>query len=160
MPASGDFLAAERALSPAKLVLTALELSHPALANPIRVVADTARRTVDGDAYEPLAFALRLVDDPERGLPRAEIRLDNVGRAANQWIEQSQGAAGAALRILRFAASDDLAADNAIDDEVTLDVADVSVTERAIRCRLGYEPLLGRRAVRLRYDAETAPGLF
>ena len=44
--------------------------------------------------------------------------------------------------------------------EMTLEIASIRVTAERVEATIGFEPLLGRRAVRPRYDAGTAPGLF
>ncbi len=146
---------ANRALAPETVVLTTLAIAHPDVADPIRVVADGADHVVDGQTYRALPFRARLVDDPERGAPCAEIALDNVGGPVTQWVELSRGGAGATATIGHFADGE-----AAHSDTVTLEVASMRVTADEVVAEIGYEPLLGRAAVRLRYDAQTAPGLF
>ena len=40
-----------------------------------------------------------------------------------------------------------------------MDIASIS-SGQSVEIGLGYDPLLGRPAVALRYDPQTAPGLF
>ncbi len=83
------------------------------------------------------------------------ILVDNVGRDLVQWIERADGGAGATVRVMAL-----LAGEDAIEWEVTLDVGAIHVGMSAVRIALGYEPLLGRRAVALRHDPQTTPGIF
>lgn len=154
MPTSDRYRVQQRALSPETL-LTGLEITHPSSPTPIRVVNDAVNRVIGGDTYVALRFEARLVDDQEGRPPRAEISMDNVGAPMTKWIELTQGGAGAAVRAFQI-----FPGAAAPEWEVTVDVASVRATQTAVTATLGYEPLLGRRAVVWRHDAQTTPGLF
>ena len=73
-------------LSPDDLILYALEITHPDLADAVRVVADGRAREIEGQTYMALAFSVRLARDEERRAPRAELRIDNAGRDIMIWL--------------------------------------------------------------------------
>lgn len=146
---------AQRELSPDGVVLHALEITHPDVPAPVRVVNDAEDRTIDGETYTALRFGLRLAPDAEGRTPRAELVVDNVGRPLTQWIERSGGGSGSAVRVMEF-----LAGQSSPEWELTLELANVHVDQQQVTASIGYEALLGRRSVRLRHDPETSPGLF
>lgn len=152
---SDRFKRAQRELSPDDVILTALEITHPALISPVRVINDQENRTIDGETYVALRFDARLADDVEGQVPRAELVIDNVGRPLVQWIEAAGGAAGATVRAMQLVAGAD-----DVEWDVTVKAAEIHVGQTQIRVTLGYEFLLGRRAVRVRHDPETSPGIF
>ena len=145
-----------REAAPADRVLTALEISHPAVAQPVRVINDTQGRAIEGNDYVALRFEARLADDIAGQAPQAELSIDNVGRALTQWIEAAQGGVGASVRVMQVLDIDD----PPVEWEVTLDVAGMAVDQERVTARLGFDPLLGRAAVTLRHDPQTSPGLF
>ena len=145
-----------RASAPADTLLTALEIRHPAVAEPVRVVNDTVGRRIEGRDYVALRFDARLADDVAGQAPQAELAIDNVGRALTQWIEAAHGGIGATVRVMLVLAIDD----PPVEWEVTLDVAGMNVDQERVTARLGFDPLLGRAAVALRHDPQTSPGLF
>ena len=145
-----------RESAPANRVLTALEIRHPAIAQPVRVINDTVGRTIEGNDFVALRFDARLADDIEGQAPQAELAIDNVGRALTQWIEAAQGGIGASVRVLQVLDTDD----PPVEWEITLDVAGMAVDQERVSARLGFDPLLGRSAVTLRHDPQTSPGLF
>lgn len=146
---------AQRELAPADVVLHAIEISHPDLAAPVRVVNDAEDRVLDGENYTALRFAVRLADDAEGRVPRAQLQIDNVGRPLTQWIERTGGGAGSTVRVMEF-----LAGQTSPEWELGFELADVRVDQRQVSATIGHENLFGRRAVRLRHDPETSPGLF
>lgn len=152
---SRRFKEAQRELSPADAVLTALEITHPDLASPVRVVNDAVDHAIDGETYVALRFDARLAEDVEGRAPRAELVVDNIGRPLVQWIEAAGGAAGATVRAMQF-----VAGAGGVEWDVTVKVADVHVGQTQVRIALGYEFLFGRKAVRVRHDPETSPGIF
>ena len=145
-----------RESAPERRLLTALEIRHPAVAAPVRVVNDTEKRTIEGNRYVALRFDARLADDVEGQAPQAELAIDNVGRALTQWLEAAQGGTGATVRVLQVL---DIP-DPPIEWELTMDMAGVQVDAERVTARLGFDPLLGRAAVTLRHDPQTSPGLF
>ena len=145
-----------RASAPAERLITALEISHPAVAVPVRVVNDTAGHTIEGNDYVALRFDARLADDIDGQTPQAELGIDNVGRELTQWIEAAQGGVGATVRVMLVLDIED----PPVEWEVTLDVASMAVDQERVTARLGFDPLLGRAAVALRHDPQTSPGLF
>ncbi len=149
------FARARRELSPADVALTALEISHPALQDPVRVVNDVEDREIDGERYVALRFDARLATDADGQVPRAEIALDNVGRPLTQWIEAAGGGAGASVRVIQV-----IAGESDVLWEATMRAGDIHVGQTQVRIPLTHEHLLGRRAVRVRHDPETTPGLF
>ncbi len=153
---SDRFRIAERASAPRNTILTAIEIDHPSAFSPYRIVNDTRNRTIGGIEFARSRFEAKLLDDYERRAPRASIVAANTGRDLSDWFEQTGGGAGATVRILQALAVDDAA----VDWEMTLDVADVQLDTARVTVRLGFDPLLGRPAVEMRYDPETAPGLF
>lgn len=142
-------------LAPRDVILDALDVAHPDLTAPVRVVRDTVAHIIGGHRYAPIPFAARLVEDSAGEAPQAEIAIDHVGETLTQWIERSNGGVGATVRIMQV-----LAATGAVEWEVTLDVLGVSLDQRSVRVRLGYDPLLNRAAVAVRYDPSHWPGLF
>ena len=145
-----------REAAPADRLLTALEISHPAIAQPVRVINDTIGRSIEGNDYVALRFDARLADDIAGQAPQAELAIDNVGRALTQWIEATGGGVGASVRVMQVLDIDD----PPVEWEVTLDVAGMAVDQERVTARLGFDPLLGRAAVTLRHDPQTSPGLF
>ena len=154
--ASERFARALRESAPERRLLTALEIAHPAIADPVRVVNDTIERTIEGNRYVALRFDARLADDVDGQAPQAELAIDNVGRALTQWVEATGGGVGATVRVMQVLDIDD----PPVEWEVTLDVAGMAVDQERVTARLGFDPLLGRSAVTLRHDPQTSPGLF
>ena len=145
-----------RETAPADRLLTALEIAHPAVAAPVRVINDTEGRRIEGNDYIALRFDARLADDIAGQAPQAELAIDNVGRALTQWIEAAQGGVGASVRVMLVLGLPD----PPVEWELTLDVAAMTVDQERVTARLGFDPLLGRAAVTLRHDPQTSPGLF
>ena len=100
-PADIRYQRALREVAPADRLLTALEISHPAIAQPLRVINDTIGRAIEGNDYVALRFDARLADDIAGQAPQAELAIDNVGRALTQWIEATGGGAGASVRVMQ-----------------------------------------------------------
>lgn len=106
----------------AEPLLSFLEITHPDLSVPVRVVADTQDITVTenvgGAAVEKsfiaCPFKLALPDDVDQQMPTALLTVDNIGRDLTTWLEFSRGGAGAKCRVtqaLRSAVADVNAAD-------------------------------------------------
>ena len=155
-PVSERFARSLRESASAERLVTALEISHPAVAAPVRVVNDTEDRVIEGERYIALRFDAGLADDVDGQAPQAVIAIDNVGRELTQWIEAAGGGAGATVRVIQVLAVDD----PPIEWELTMDLAGVQLDAERITARLGFDPLLGRAAVTLRHDPQTSPGLF
>ena len=151
-----DFAGDERASQPRERILTCVEFSHPAIAAPARLVNDTEDRVVEGQTYTATRFEAKLADDAKRRAPRAEIAVGNVGRVLHDWVERSGGGAGGTARIFQV-----IDIPGAIPEwDLELDIVGIAGDSANVTVSLGFDPLLGRPAVALRYDPQTAPGLF
>lgn len=145
-----------RAASPRYRVLTCAEIRHPDAITPVRLVNDIESRVIDGETYVRSRFEAQLADEVERRSPRAQLVVGNVGRALQQWVELVGGAGGGTVRVFEIL---DLA--GVLPEwELTLDIASVATTSAHVVLTLGFDPLLGRPSVALRFDPQTAPGLF
>jgi hypothetical protein len=133
-----------------------LEISHPGLATPVRVVNDVLDLVSNGNTYTALAFRVTLPDDLDQGQPRATIAIDNVGRDLTAWIESSAGAKGATVRFMQVMRS----APDVIEWEVTLDLNNVRMNMLEISGQLGFDDILNLPAIPLTYRPDVAPGLF
>ncbi len=150
-------------LAPEMTHLAALEITHPEIAEPVRVINDAQDRVIAGETYVALRFNARIAADQPGRVPVAELSLDNVGREVTTWISQAQmtasGIQAVSVRVMIVVTTADRAVD-APDYDVTMDVLSVTATSQNITARLGFDPLLGRAAVALRHDPQTSPGLF
>lgn len=140
----------------AELPVIALEITHPMLASPIRVVNDNAELIHQGNTFVALQFRVSLPEDLEEVLPRATLAVDNVGKELVSWIEASNGGEGAQVRMLQIMRSDP----DVVEWEITLDLTNMRITTPEVTGELGFENLLDRPAVALTYRSDTQPGLF
>ncbi len=155
-PSAEQYARTIRESAPEHRLLTALEIRHPAVAAPVRVINDSEERRIEGSRYIALRFDARLADDVEGQAPQAELAIDNVGRDLTQWIEAAGGGTGATVRVMQVL---DIP-DPEVEWELTMDVAGMQLDAERVTARLGFDPLLGRAAVTLRHDPQTSPGLF
>lgn len=133
-----------------------LEIAHSGLVAPVRVVNDTQSLTSTGNLFQAIAFRAVLPDDSDGKLPQASLEIDNVGRELMSWLEVSNGGSGATARLMQVRRS----APDTIEFEITMDVTSVRANAKVVSATLGFDNLLDRPAVRIRYDQSTAPGLY
>lgn len=105
MATSARYRRALAELTPRDTVLDALEIAHPELATPIRVVHDSVERVIETHRYAPAAYRVRLAPDVDRRTPRAEVAVDNAGRILTLWVDASTGGAGATIRVMQVLAA-------------------------------------------------------
>ncbi len=131
---------ARSAQSPTDTQLAALEIIHPDIAEPARIVNDQPGR-----------------------VPAAQISIDNVGREIVKWIDRARatpsGIHGITVRVMIVTARGD-APVAAPDYDVRMDVLLIKASTRNVTIHLGFDPELGRPAVLMRHDPATSPGLF
>lgn len=139
-----------------ELPLVLLEVNHPGLSEPIRVVGDTEDITCNGNLYVAFPFQISLPDDFDGRLPKATLTIDNVGRELTTWLEASGGGRGATCTIRLVMR----AAPNVIEYEIKMDLTNLSIDWLKVSGSLGFEDLLNRPAVQWQIRQDTAPGLF
>lgn len=158
--------------------LTLLEIRHPDLAEPVRLVNDVENITINNPDLGPLVYIacpFRLVkpDDVDQQLPRATLEVDNIGRELTQWLEASNGGKGARCRLMEclrssnedyaeayFAEDYTLGSNIDIEFDMELDLAGLYVDNQVVGGELGFENTLHQAAVTKRFDPTTAPGLW
>lgn len=60
--------------------LVLLTLSHPDLADPIRVTSDSVNTVSGGNTFQRFPFTIGIPDEPEDVPPSARLEIDNVSR--------------------------------------------------------------------------------
>lgn len=133
-----------------------LEISHPQLAVPVRVVRDTQDLVSNGDTYIAMNFDIQLPDDLQGKLPRAPIRIDNVGRDLTQWIDESKGGRGATVRVMQVMRDDP----DTLEYDVTMDLLRVGQNGAHVTGELGYEDTLNLPALAMTYRSDNTPAIF
>lgn len=136
--------------------LILLEIDHPVLPSPVRVVNDTLNLTSNGNEYIAFPFNCVLPDDYENRLPRAILSISNVGRDLMQWLETSDGGNGATARFQQVMRS----RPNQIEWEITMSLFNVTANNLEVSAELGFENLFAKPATSISYRPETAKGLF
>lgn len=143
-------------VSGSNLPVTMLEIDHVGLTVPIRIVNDREKITFEGNDYIPLSFRIALPTDLQKGLPRAKLSVDNVGKELVHWIETTHGGAGTSVRILQVLRTDPSVA----EIDMTMTLKNISITAEVVSGELGFEDLLHVPAVTIKYTPEYASGIF
>lgn len=133
-----------------------LEIMHPQLAVPARVVRDTQDIVSGGNTFVACGFDIRLPEDLSGQLPRAQLLIDNIGRELTQWIDASKGGKGATARVTQVMR----ATPNTLEFDATLDLINVRQNGAHVVGELGYEDTLNLPALAESYRPDNTPGIF
>lgn len=137
-------------------LLELIEITHHDLVVPARFVNDTVDIVVEGHNYLACRFDLSLPDDQDEQVPSARLAVDNIGRELTQWLEVSQGGAGAKCRLILLLRS----TPTNLEFDMTMDLTGLSITNYRVSGDLGFRNTLMQSAVTVRYDPSTTPGIF
>lgn len=133
-----------------------LEITHPELLAPARVVNDNQDLISNGENFVACAFETQLPDDQAGAMPRVPIAIDNIGGELTEWMDDSKGGRGAQVRMMQVMRD----TPNVIEQEFTLALLNTRQNMLQISGELGYENVLDQPALQATYTPETAPGLF
>ena len=151
-----DFQKTVNSVSAAESPLILLEINHPNLVAPVRVVNDTEDLIHNGVTFTRCAFRLSLPDDPDGSLPQANLELDNIGRELVQWLEVADWNLPTTATLIQVMRS----RPNVAEFSITMDMTDISVTPYAVSAKLAFDNLLGLPAMNVAYTSTVAPGRY
>jgi hypothetical protein len=153
---SSEFKSTLAEVSAPEAPLVLLQIDHPELAQPVRVVNDTEDLTSNGNLYVAIPFRCTLPDDFENQLPKARLSVDNVGKDLMYWIETSGGGNGSLVTMSQVMRS----RPDQIEWSITMNLFNVSCNMTEVSGELGYENLFAKKAIALQYRPNNSPGLF
>lgn len=153
---SEDFIKELNTVSGGERPLVLLEVTHDALASPIRIVQDNQDVTHNGNTFQAMAFEITLPNDPSTGMPQAQLAVDNVGREMVTWLEVANFSLPTTVRIIQILRSDP----DTIEFETTMDLRDIRMTQSAISGVLTYENFFSKPAVVTIYNKHSSPALY
>lgn len=147
--------AAQRTSDPQGFV-ELLTITGTDIVTPVRLVADTRDFVSDGETYLALPFEVVLPKDAPKEVPRASLRIDNVGRELTAILEAlPPGAELTAKVAVVYRATPDVESYS-----FTSPLSSFRVNALSVSASFGAGDTLRRPAVNLRFDPLTAPGLF
>lgn len=133
-----------------------LQIDHPELTSPIRVINDTQDLTSNGYVYIAYPFEIVLPDDFENQLPKARLSINNVGKDLMFWIESTDGGYGSTATFSQIMRS----RPNQIEWSITMSLFNVAATNVDVSAELGFENLFAKPAIQMQYRPNTAIALF
>lgn len=136
--------------------LILLEIDHPDLDEPVRVVNDTVDVTSNSNLYIGFPFKCVLPDDFENQLPKARLAIVNVGRDLMYWIETTNGGQGSTCTFKQILRSNP----DLVEWQITMNLSNVQVNMNEISAELGFENLFSKPAISRQYRPSNSSGLF
>ena len=136
--------------------LELLLIDHASFSSPVRIVNDTRDWMIGGVVFVGLPFAVKLPTQAQQETPRAQLRIDNVGRALTAAIEGLPVGASM-LATLRMVSR---ATPTVTDYEFVAQLSGISITPTLVTASMGPDDTMRQSAVRVRFDPANAPGLF
>lgn len=156
MSLSTTAVAAAQRTSDGQGFLDLLTITGGGIVVPVRLVNDTRDVTSGGELFLACQFEVILPKDAAKEVPRAQLRIDNVGREIGQELEALEPGAELTARIQRVFR----ATPNVIEYEFTAPLSGIRANVFTVSAAMGPTDLMRRPAVAIRYDPFTAPGLF
>lgn len=138
-----------------EVFLILLTLSHPQLAEPIRVTSDAVTTISREQAFSPFPFDLTLPDDAEGAAPAARLSIDNIDRRVVMAVRSLQSAAHVLIEIVRAAAPDVIEAK--FED---FRLTDVSYDSQVVAGNLTLEDFVSEPFPAAIFSPGLFPGLF
>lgn len=136
--------------------LELLTITGGGISEPVRLVNDTRDVTSDSELFIACPFQVVLPKDAAKEVPRAQLRIDNVGREIGQELEALEpGAELVATIQIVYRTTPDV-----IEYEFTAPLSGIRANVFTISAVMGPTDLMRRPAVNIRFDPFTAPGLF
>lgn len=136
--------------------LELLVIEHESFASSVRIVNDTRDWTIGGNTYVALPFGIKLPTQAQQENPRAQIRIDNVGRELTAAIEGLPVGASliATLQLVSRATP------SVVDYEFVAQLSGINITPTMVTANMGPDDTMRQTAVRIRFDPTNAPALF
>ena len=136
--------------------LELLVIDHASFTSPVRIVNDTRNWVIGADTYVALPFSIRLPTQAQQENPRAQIRIDNVGRELASAIEGLPVGASlvATLQMVSRATP------SVVDYEFVAQLSGINMTPTQVSATMGPDDTMRQTAVRIRFDPVNAPALF
>ena len=138
----------------------ALEITHPDITDPVRIVADNVEHTIEGNRYIALAFRAEPPQFKDGEIPRATLEIDNVGRELTQWVETTGGGRGAKMRVMMVYKDPNASLSHIAWELPALAVGVAELTNQVVSVQLVYRSGRSRPGIKMRFDPVSAPGLF
>jgi hypothetical protein len=133
-----------------------LTIDGDGLEAPVRLVNDTANFVSGGETYLGLPFSLTFPEAATSEVPRAQLRIDNVGLEITADLE----ALPPGSELMATVATAYRKTPDTIEYSFTAPLFGVRADVMSISASVGPGDLMRRPAVAIRYDPITAPGLF
>lgn len=136
--------------------LELMVIDHASFASPVRIVNDTRDWVIGGNTYVALPFGIKLPTQAQQENPRAQIRIDNVGRELTAAIEGLPVGASllATLQLVSRATP------TVVDYEFIAQLSGINITPTLVTANMGPDDTMRQTAVRIRFDPVNAPALF
>lgn len=153
------------------VIISTIEISHPAFTAPIRVVADfvpvNARleATAIHDAgqvvtFQPFAFDLSLPEVTDKSLPELTLRIDNVSRDIIQHIELAMPLPDLLTLTYRAYLSNDLLSGPQNDPPLILTITAIEADAVAVTAKATMADFVNKKFPNEEYDETRFPGLI
>lgn len=156
MSYSDEFKINVNKLNSDESILALLEITHPFLTVPLRLVNDNRDFLFNGNNYLAMPFTTRKQNDVQGELPKVTLTVSNVGRSLVKWIDSSGGGRGATLSVILARRS----APTVQEERIFFEIETVSINTETINLNLIIQNNFTKRAVKRIYDIVNAPGLF
>ncbi len=137
-------------------LLWLLTITGGGITSPVRIVNDTRDLASNGETFLGLPFEVVPPKEASKELPRAQLRIDNVGRDLTAELEALEpGAELLATLQCVYRATPDL-----IEYAFTAPLSGIRANVFSVTATMGPAEVMRRAAVNIRFDPFTAPGLF
>lgn len=137
-------------------VLVLLEITHPFLATPVRLVNDNKNLVSNGNDFIATSFTIKRQNDVQGELPSVALVIPNIGRSLVKWIDSTGGGKGASMKVMLARRS----VPDVYEESLVLSIQRVTITTDAVSFSLIVQNDLVKKSVRFIYDLNRAPGIF
>lgn len=152
------------------VIVSTLELRHPAFTEPLRVVLDHAPVTARLETtapynpgalveFQPYAFELTLPEVLDTGIPEMGIRIDNVSQEIIKNIELAMPSPQKLEVTYRAFLSNDLTSGPQNDPPLTMNIISIEADAVSIQARASVIDFINKKFPGVTYDDVKFPGL-
>lgn len=138
-----------------QVFLVILEITHSALAEPIRVVNNLTSIQHGGNTYQPVAFSFTLPNQEDGKAASSKLTIDNVDRQIVQAVRSINSAADVVAKVVLFD-SPDVVEYGPLDYKLR----NVTYTAETVTGDLSFLAYMQDNIGTVRYTNLTFPGLF